>query len=122
MLIIDDVENVGLSLQRLLTKEHDAEYTTRSRQALEATRRGERWDVVLCDLMMPELNGMEFVAEVERIAPALMPRIVIMTGGAFTPGAREFLARWPHHTLEKPCDPELLSRVIAQVLELAPEP
>lgn len=112
VLIIDDVENVGISLQRLFSDSHQVELMTRSRVALEAIARGESWDVILCDLMMPELNGMEFVAEVTKLNPGLLPRIIIMTGGAFSQTAREFLAKWPHRRLDKPFDVE---RLIAEV-------
>lgn len=91
----------------------------RASEALESLRRGERWDVILCDLMMPEMNGMEFVAEARLIDEAILSRVVVMSGGAFTPGAREFLRAWPHAQLEKPIEPELLLATVAGYINRA---
>src|SRR5690606_34964814 len=90
VLIIDDLPNVGRSMKLLLQDEHEVDICARAREALAQLEQGARWDVILCDLMMPELNGMEFVAEVRRIAPEMLPRIVVMSGGAFTEQARQF--------------------------------
>ena len=60
--------------------------------------------MILCDLMMPELTGMDLHAELEKIAPDQASRMVFMTGGAFTPRAREFLERVPNARVEKPID------------------
>jgi signal transduction histidine kinase/CheY-like chemotaxis protein len=117
VLVIDDVPNVATTMRRLLEDFHDVHTTTRASEALEALRRGERWDVVLCDLMMPDTNGMEFVQQVERIDPTVVPRIILMSGGAFTPGAREFLHAWPHAHLEKPVPAEELLRTVAESVD-----
>jgi DNA-binding TFAR19-related protein (PDSD5 family) len=42
--------------------------------------------------------------------------MVFMTGGAFTPRAREFLARVPNRRLEKPFRPEALEALVAELL------
>jgi signal transduction histidine kinase/ActR/RegA family two-component response regulator len=117
VLVIDDVANVATTMRLLLEDTHDVQTTTRASEALEALRQGERWDVMLCDLMMPELNGMDFVAEVRRIDAALLPRIILMSGGAFTSTAREFLQAWPHAHMEKPFLPEVLLRIVTEVVD-----
>jgi CheY-like chemotaxis protein len=82
---------------------------------LEVLRRataGERWDVVLCDLMMPELSGMELEARIAAAAPDLVARMTYLTGGAFTERSQAFLAEgrpW----LEKPVDPAALRAHVA---------
>jgi len=67
-------------------------------------RAGERFDVILCDLMMPELTGMDLHAELEKLAPDQAARMVFVSGGAFTPRARDFLDRVPNARVEKPID------------------
>jgi len=52
--------------------------------------------------MMPDVNGMEFFAEVTRKLPHLQSRVVFFTGGAFSPEASEFLEAHPQRRLEKP--------------------
>ena len=74
---------------------------------------GERWDVVLCDLMMPEMDGMELEQRLSVEAPDLVPRIVYLTGGAFTDRARQFLGAGRPH-LEKPISPTVLRAKVAE--------
>jgi DNA-binding NtrC family response regulator len=69
--------------------------------------------VIVCDLMMPEVTGMDLYAELERSRPELVRRVVFMTGGALTARAREFLARVTNPRLEKPFDLERLRAIIA---------
>jgi PAS domain S-box-containing protein len=60
------------------------------------------YDVVLCDLMMPGMTGMDLYDHVQRERPEMARRFVFMTGGAFTPRAHEFLARVEAPLMEKP--------------------
>jgi len=53
---------------------------------------------------MPEMTGMDLYGELGRIAPDQIERVVFVTGGAFTPRAREFLERIPNARVEKPID------------------
>jgi CheY-like chemotaxis protein len=66
------------------------------------------YDVILCDLMMPEMTGMELHAQLETTQPERAARMVFVTGGAYTPAAMSFLERVPNPRLEKPFDPENL--------------
>ena len=81
---------------------------------------GGPFDLVLCDLMMPGMSGMDLAAWIEEHHPALSRRMIFMTGGAFTPEAEEFLASAVHPSLEKPfslVDFFALSRRILQPSE-----
>ncbi len=114
VLVVDDEAMVGKSLARLLSA-HEVTVLTSAAEALKRATAGERWDVVLCDLMMPEMSGMELEERLSAVAPDLVARIVYMTGGAFTDRSREFLAAGRPH-LEKPVEPAVLrARVAAQV-------
>jgi CheY-like chemotaxis protein len=113
VLVLDDAARVAAALRRVLQREHDVDVSTVPRVALERVRGGEVWDVVFCDLMMPEMSGMEWYEEVRRIAPALAQRVVFVTGGAFTDAAREFLERVPNARLEKPFSPDDLRALVA---------
>jgi CheY-like chemotaxis protein len=63
-----------------------------------------QFDLILCDLTMPGMNGMEFYETVRNISCDLAERVVFMTGGAFTAESHEFLSRLPNTWLEKPFD------------------
>jgi signal transduction histidine kinase len=103
VLAIEDELSVGRTLQRLLAP-HRVVVLTRARAALDRIAAGERFDVILCDLMMPELTGMDFHAALRRIDPVLADRVVFMSGGAFTQAARDFLESVPNARLDKPID------------------
>jgi CheY-like chemotaxis protein len=115
VLIVDDEPAIGKTISLMLTPENEAVPVIGARQALEKIEAGERFDAILCDLMMPEMSGMDFHARLAASAPDLLPRIVFLTGGAFTARARDFLAHVPNHCLEKPFDPNDLLEVLRQV-------
>ncbi|XXF77854.1 two-component regulator propeller domain-containing protein [Myxococcaceae bacterium GXIMD 01537] len=115
VLVVDDDPLVGASMRRTLAREHEVEVMTAARQALEllVSPEAARFDVVLCDLMMPDMTGMELHEEVLARAPAVAARMVFITGGAFTPGAQAFLERVGNERLEKPFEPEALRELVS---------
>jgi len=113
---VDDEPLVGRAVARVLAAEHEVVTRTSAREALAELLGGAGFDVVLCDLMMPEMTGMEVHARLARDAPALAARLVFLTGGAFTPAARDFLDRVPNPRLEKPFDPQALRDAVASAL------
>ncbi|WP_434391792.1 hybrid sensor histidine kinase/response regulator [Melittangium boletus] len=115
VLIVDDEPAVGRALRRIL-REHDVELATSGRQALERLRTDSRFHVVLCDVMMPDLGGKDLYEAVQRDGSGLERRFVFVSGGAFTPGARDFLARVPNPTLEKPFDEAAVKRVVRELV------
>lgn len=110
VLVVDDDPMVSSALRRTLGREHEVEVQGSSRAALArlVSPEGLLVDVVLCDLMMPELTGMDLHAALQSTAPPLAGRLVFMTGGAFTPAAQAFLEQVDNPRLEKPFEPERL--------------
>lgn len=104
LLIIDDEQMILGALRRSLSGEYNVTCASDGRRALERLRGGDRYDLILCDLMMPEMTGMDVFAEMEKLAPDQAERMVFVTGGAFTTRAREFLERVPNARVEKPID------------------
>ena len=84
----------------------------RGRVALEMLSSRQPFHVILCDLMMPDLTGIDVYHRVKESDPGLEERIVFLTGGAFTEQARGFLATVPNLRLDKPFSPEGLEKVI----------
>jgi CheY-like chemotaxis protein len=119
VLVVDDEPAVGRSIQALLAPEVDVVHITRAVDALAKVADGERYDAVLCDLMMPEMSGVELFFELQRRQPALARRVVFLTGGAFTDQARDFLAATVHPPLEKPFSEAALRAAIDRVTSLA---
>jgi CheY-like chemotaxis protein len=104
LLVIDDEPMILGALRRSLSAEYNVTCVGDGRKALERLRAGERYALILCDLMMPEMTGMDLFAELEKVAPDQASRMVFVSGGAFTPRAREFLERIPNARVEKPID------------------
>jgi len=122
VLIVDDEATLGRTIQRSLAPHHDAVVFTHARAALAAIEGGERYDVILTDVMMPEMTGMEMYERLLEIDPDQARRVVFLTGGAFTPAAREFLDAVPNAILEKPFDPKSLREIIAEFTPVAATP
>lgn len=102
LLIVDDDELVVSTIVRSLGKDHDVVALSDPHEAARRIHGGERYDRILCDLMMPTGTGMDLYADLLEAAPDQAERIVFITGGAFTERAREFLDDVPNPRLEKP--------------------
>src|SRR4051812_30285187 len=93
VLVVDDEPKLGNVVARTLAPEHDVLVLTSAQEALARITVGERFDLILCDLFMPHVDGVEFYERVQLVAPELVERIVIMTGGAFSERTVAFLDR-----------------------------
>jgi CheY-like chemotaxis protein len=114
VLVIDDEHMVSSSLARMLGSRYLVTTMHGGREALDLLQKDPSFDVILCDLMMPEMSGMDFFAEIGRKFPALEPRVIFLTGGAFTTGATEFLSRLKNPCLDKPVE---LKKLIGTIEE-----
>ena len=104
ILVVDDDRQICKALARLLRQEHDLVLAGSGVEAKELIEQGGVFDLILCDMMMPEVSGMDLHQWIEARDPDLADRMVFMTGGVFTPRAREFLQRVDNARLEKPFD------------------
>lgn len=102
VLWIDDDIHLLRAFQRRLRKEHEVEICESAGEALERLDRGERWDVICCDLMMPQLNGRQFESILRERYPDMAKRLIFVTGGVFTEEERRFLEETPQPRLLKP--------------------
>lgn len=116
ILVIDDEPAVGKVIVRLLAAHHVVAETD-GRAALSRIASGERFDVILCDLMMPGLTGADFHATLSSTHPRLAAKIVFLTGGTFSPEIKGFLTRVPNTVLEKPFSVDKLHAVISALLD-----
>lgn len=118
VLVIDDKKTLLQIMRRTLQRDnHDVLCTENAREALAFIERGEVFDVVFCDLMMPNMNGIEFYRTILDRNPALAARIVFLTGGATTAKAGVFLRSIPNLLVEKPFEPKALLEMVQQFLK-----
>ena len=76
-----------------------------------------RFDVILSDLMMPQMTGIELHAALVKIAPELAAKMIFMTGGAFSPSASAFLESASNLTIDKPFKPAALRQVVQTLIK-----
>jgi two-component system cell cycle sensor histidine kinase/response regulator CckA len=112
LLIIDDETPLAQILATALYAEHDPVVTSSGREALALLARDDRFDTILCDLMMPDMTGMDVYEHLHAERPALAKKLVFVTGGAFSPRAREFLDTVENETVEKPFDMARLRQLL----------
>jgi PAS domain S-box-containing protein len=103
VLVVDDEPAVGLVIRRILAR-HEVTVVTTAHDALALLAAGKRFDLILTDLMMPRVSGMELYDELVRLYPEIAARIVFLTGGAFTPEAHAFLDKVRNERMDKPFD------------------
>jgi two-component system cell cycle sensor histidine kinase/response regulator CckA len=120
ILVVDDDAAVCTAIRRTLGRRHEIVTTTSGREAIDRIAGGERYDLILCDLMMPVVTGMEVHAEVLERVPEQARRMVFITGGAFTPAARDFLRRVPNERFEKPFDGGRLRMLAKEMVDDEP--
>jgi CheY-like chemotaxis protein len=106
----------------LLLPDYDVVAVSRAVEALGRLSAGEQFDVILCDLMMPEMNGIEFSEQLGHCAPDHKGRVVFLTGGAFTDETRLFLAAPGRAKLEKPFTERALRTAIEAVIARGDSP
>jgi CheY-like chemotaxis protein len=112
VLVVDDEAAVGRSTRMLLAPDYDITPVTRARDGLALLASGERYDAIVCDLMMPEMSGIEFY---HQLSAEDARRVVFLTGGAFTPQARDFLDAVPQPHIDKPFEEYELRTAIERV-------
>jgi CheY-like chemotaxis protein len=123
ILVVDDEERVLNYLGSLLSH-HDVILESDGRRAIDRISGGDI-DIVLCDLMMPRMTGMEIHGELKGSNPDASERMLFMTGGVFVEEAADFLAGLPGRWIEKPINiGELESRIWSRIeaLEKADRP
>jgi PAS domain S-box-containing protein len=111
VLVVDDEPDVCAAIRRVLGK-HDVTIASDGLTALELLASGKRFDVVLSDLMMPNMSGMVLFRRIADLYPTMAARVVFVTGGAFTPEAHAFLDRVSNERLAKPFDSEQLRKTV----------
>lgn len=121
VLVIDDEQALGRVLPRLLAPHH-VTVVNRATEGLTRLVGDARFDVILCDVMMPEMNGMEFHQALTRVRPDIVDRVVFMSGGVFNAAARAFFDQIPNRRLEKPLDIPGLRRLIDEMVPANPAP
>jgi two-component system cell cycle sensor histidine kinase/response regulator CckA len=124
ILVVDDEQLVARAVAHELERERLEVLVAESgREALEILERDRDFDLVLCDLMMPEMSGPDLYEAARRLDSGLIRRFAFMSGGAFTERAARFLEHVPNPRIAKPFHVrDLLALVHGAVARRAVEP
>jgi CheY-like chemotaxis protein len=115
ILVIDDLPAFGRTIARALV-EHEVTVVDRAQEAFARLAVDDRFDVILCDVQMPELGARGVHDRLAIEWPQLCARLIYMTGGAFTPESREFLEQTPQTILTKPFSIDELRAAIDELM------
>lgn len=111
ILIVDDDAMLLRSLARTLRAQR-VRTCAGADEALDLLRDGERFDLILCDVMMPGTDGIDLFHALEASSPKVAAEVVFMTGGAFTARAEQFVSSASNVCLQKPIAPADLERLV----------
>ncbi len=114
VLIVEDEASVRSAMARML-RGHDTVQAASGAEAIALLEKDPSFDVIVCDLMMPEVSGVELHEWLSEHHPALADRVLLITGGAFTARARQHLARVENKRLEKPFRTAEFRRVVSDL-------
>lgn len=118
VLVVDDEPAILDLIARCVRGTFEVETAQSGRDAIRLLGARADIEVVCCDVMMPEISGMEVWAWIAEHRPALLERTIMISGGAFTEEAHAFIAEHAPPLLEKPFTVETIRRTL---LELAPD-
>jgi CheY-like chemotaxis protein len=101
VLIVDDEPALAEAMGRQLGDRFDVQLAHEGHEALRALER-TAFDVVLCDVRLPGLSGMQLFEAAIAARPALAGRFVFVTGNALDPALMDFVERHDLRVLDKP--------------------
>lgn len=114
VLVVDDEPLICRIFGRALARDHDVVTKTSAEEALELIAQGQFFDVIISDVMMPGMSGIEFYERLEQVEPLQAERMVLVTGATFLPSTRAFLERTGVPCFRKPVDVAELCRLIGR--------
>jgi len=117
VLVVDDEPMILTMLQRYLGQHHDVVTAPNGLEALKILERDEAFDMVLCDVAMPGLSGVELHEWMSQRGSRLARRTAFMTGGVSDPDLQRYLEGSGCPMLSKPFDRSAVLRVVGEQAE-----
>ena len=116
VLVIDDDELVRRALGRML-RDHDVTTARGAAEGLALIAGAREFDVIITDIAMPDMTGIELFEHLRATRPAVARRLVFLSGAVVAPQTRAFFDTVPNAHVEKPVRGAILQEVIAKVME-----
>jgi CheY-like chemotaxis protein len=122
ILVIDDDLAIRVLLQAVLKRmKFDVELADDGLDGLEKLQANDDFDLILLDLMMPRLNGYEFIEKIKERGEEIRPHIVVFTA-AGKRGVEKIPADSVCNTILKPFDLDRFIEIIAECLNKTHDP
>jgi signal transduction histidine kinase len=117
ILVIDDEPAIGEAVREVLARRPSDEVVVRrsGRDALALLLRDDAFDVILTDVHMDDLSGIDVYRRLMKVKPRLAARMIFMTASALTDDARAFLAGKPQRCVDKPLDMAKVEALISSI-------
>jgi PAS domain S-box-containing protein len=115
VLIVDDEDMVRRTVERIL-RDHEVVSAASAREGLAIIDKGERFDVIFVDMMMPTMTGMDFYETLLAQEPEVASRIVFFSGGAISSKMDAFLQLVTNPRIEKPFETASLLDAVQRML------
>ncbi len=117
VMVVDDEPTIGAALARQLRQDYKVVVVTSGVEARKLLELDDaRFDLIFCDILMPEVTGIDLHMWAKEHRPDVLKRVVYITGNDFMPQVAEFLNRVPNRVLYKPFDPDLVREVVEEML------
>ncbi len=116
ILIADDEVAVIRSLRRVLDQFYDIFAARSGEEALEILKTNPHIEVVLYDVSMPRMGGIEFFEELQKQGLSQTHQIVFVKAGSYDPEVMDFLSSISNPVVDKPFDIPTLNDIIASML------
>jgi two-component system NtrC family sensor kinase len=116
ILVIDDEQAVrDLIADALLIEGHDVHTAENGKEGLDLINQ-HRFDLVFCDLRMPEMDGQALYEEIQRDHPQILKRIVFVTAQAHSAAYGPFLRTTGIPVIEKPFTLSQLRQAVSRMV------
>lgn len=122
VLVIDDEDQLLRAYRRMIGKAHEVEVALGGARAIEILEKDSRWDVIVCDLLMPGVDGAAVLGWVEEHRAELAPRFLFCSGGAFTQRGVALAEQQRERLLDKPVTRAQLEAAISAIMANKPIP
>jgi len=114
MLVDDEVPFVETTTKRLEKRNLNILQAFNGQEALETLAKNRNVDVIVLDVKMPGMDGLEVLQEIKKATP--LTEVIMLTGHATVESAIEGMKRGAHDYLMKPCD---IDQLVAKIQEAA---
>lgn len=115
ILIVDDEPSIALALAKLLSRQGYTVTTAANGALAWEHLRTKPYEVILCDLVMPEIDGHTLYTLLQRDNPCLAARVIFLTGDTIGEASTAFLHQCGQPWVYKPCRADQVLRAIEQV-------